>query len=382
MELPIYYMTFDPENFESGIDMIAITENPAIELFAVKFEKQNQSRFKFDQEKQIIAGPVAVPNKPIYRKDEDGKEYYVVFTPETIEAMAEKFNQEHREIKFNLEHDENKLVEGFIKGSWIVEDPDNDKSKYYGFTDLPVKTFFIEAKITDKQQWQEINKAEFIGFSLEGLLGLQKLELSQIIDTKQINQTNMKKTKLKFLAKRMSAKKKFNTSTKKFESQLVVSEDEDILVVDETLAEGSAVEIVTEDGTLADAPTGDYEIASEEVVVSVVDGEVAEVVEMAPEEVVEEDEEFEREDPETDEDREDPRADEDEDAEVAMAEDEDVEEVATEMAEMITKMAELETRIEEIENMVKDDEDKEKFSKKNKFNNQTLTEKIELLKRL
>lgn len=376
MELPMYYITFDPEQFESGIDLIAITENPAIELFSLKFskqEKQEPIRFKFDKEKQIIAGPVAIPNKPIYRKDSDGKEYYVIFTPETIEQMAEKFSREQREIKFNLEHRDDELVEGFIKGSWIIEDPERDKSKYYGFTDLPKGSFFVEAKITDDAKWKIISEMEFVGFSLEGLLGVEKIQFKSINPDANKTKVKMKKTKLKFLAKRIEAKKKFNVTSKSFESQLVVSEDEEILIVEETLEVGSPVEIVTEDGTLEDAPNGDYQIDTEEVIVSVEDGKVADVVETTEDAPADTEEEM---------------AKDDKDEKKDMAEEDEKEETMEDEvqkdAEMIAKMVELESRIEALEAKFAEEVETETFTKtktKTKFN-QSRAEKLELLKRL
>ena len=62
-----------------GIEAISIVENPAIEE---NFLALNSQEFKFaqvDKEKKILLGALLIPNKPIYRKNEEG-EYYIYFS--------------------------------------------------------------------------------------------------------------------------------------------------------------------------------------------------------------------------------------------------------------------------------------------------------------
>jgi hypothetical protein len=285
MELPIYAINFDETKFESGIDLIAVTETPAIEEISMRFSKDKVFKFSYDAEKRIVFGPAIIPNKPIYRND-NGKEYYVVFTEETIEKMVEKFNNEQRSIKFNVEHNENKLIEGFIKESWIIEDPEKDKSALYGFN-LPKGTWMISAKFAEDVWENVIKNMEQVGFSIEGLMGIQKFTQSEEISSDAINQNKIEKMskenktkKLKFVAKRISTKKKFNVSTKKFEEILVTAEEDEVLIVPE-LAEGAVVEVLDETGTVVAAEDGTFEIPSEEVVVEVADGEIV-AIDAAP----------------------------------------------------------------------------------------------------
>jgi len=174
--IPTYYITID-EMEDGGIDLISLVENPAIMIKGLAFNnEQKRFEFKYDNDKQIIAGPAIIPDLPIYRYDDELGEYYVVFKKETIEKMVDKFNQKPKQLPINLEHS-SEIVPAFIKGSWIIEDSINDKSQMYGFTDLPVGTFFIEVKITDKEYWKKIKESDKTGFSIEGMMGLS---LSQI----------------------------------------------------------------------------------------------------------------------------------------------------------------------------------------------------------
>ena len=197
MELKTYYITFDPDEFESGIDMIAITEDPAIESYALRFRKEEQAqRFSINQEKHLIIGPAMIPDKLIYRKEGD-HEFNVVFTQEVIDQMLEKFKSEQRAIQFNFEHDEDRTVSGFVKEAWIVEDSEKDKSALYGFN-LPVGTLMISAKIQDIDAWESVIKnMENVGFSVEGLMGIKQFAkiLPTVLETetKQNKNEKMKK---------------------------------------------------------------------------------------------------------------------------------------------------------------------------------------------
>jgi len=129
--------------------------------------------FTGDAEKQIIAGPVIIPNIKIYRNNED-EEYYVVFTKENIKRLVDKFQRSNNNKSINIDHT-NVLAPAHIIGSWIIEDTTYDKSKYYGFNDLPIGTWFIEVHIPDEEFFKtEIKENNKYGFSIEGLLN-QKL---------------------------------------------------------------------------------------------------------------------------------------------------------------------------------------------------------------
>jgi hypothetical protein len=130
-ELPVYKITIDDIE-DSGIEYVSLVEKPAIMIKGLAFSDNVEPQyFKFNDDKQIIAGAALIPDLKIYRYDIDLGEYYVVFEKETIEKMVDKFNKTQKEYKINLEHTD-KLVPAFIKGSWIIEDMTNDKSRMYG----------------------------------------------------------------------------------------------------------------------------------------------------------------------------------------------------------------------------------------------------------
>ena len=185
-DLPIYKITIDPEYSDGedlGIEQIAFTSNPAIKVKGMAFSQDVKLLFADDLKYRVTA-PAMIPME-IYRRDDETGEYYVQFTAETIEQIHAKFMQDlkNRDI-FNLEHDQAQMVPAFILESWIVDNPQLDKSFTTFGIEVPKGTLMITAQVTDKDYYNELVKAEQVGFSIEGFLGLK---LSNQINTYNMN---------------------------------------------------------------------------------------------------------------------------------------------------------------------------------------------------
>jgi hypothetical protein len=185
-DIPIYKITIDPEysdGEELGIEQIAFTSTPAIITKGLAFDEHKKLFFSDDIKYRVVA-PAMIPME-IYRNDEDGDEYYVQFSVETIENIHSKFMQDlsNRNV-FNLEHNTDKTVPAYVLEAWIVEDPKKDKAySSYGI-EVPKGTLMVTAQVTDKDYYNELVKNEQIGFSIEGFLGLKL--------SNQLNKYNMK----------------------------------------------------------------------------------------------------------------------------------------------------------------------------------------------
>lgn len=174
--LPLYEIVVDNED-ETGIQLISLVDEPAIITKGMAFSDVSMMSFKEIEDKQIIVGPALIPNMKIYREDEKYGAYYVKFTPATIEKLVEKFNKYGSNRKINIDHS-NKMVDAFIMEDWIIEDEVYDKSRKYGF-ELPKGTYMIKVKVEDKDFWlNEVKGNGKFGFSIEGLLGQQLVQLS------------------------------------------------------------------------------------------------------------------------------------------------------------------------------------------------------------
>ena len=120
-------------------------------------------------EKQMLVGPLMVPNKLIPRIDEGGNEYYVYFTEDTIKKLSYKMMKDKLIDAVNIEHDNaDRVNDAFLVETWLIEDEDTDKSKKYGFN-LPNGTWMGMYKIDNKKVWDEYVKTGKVkGFSVEG----------------------------------------------------------------------------------------------------------------------------------------------------------------------------------------------------------------------
>jgi hypothetical protein len=148
----------------------------------VRYERLGtQFKFSVQEEKKKIIGPALIPDMDIYRRDPDGFEYYIRFSKETIEKLVERFNKMGSTRRINFNHTR-QMVKAFINSSWIKEN-ENDKSLGYPeFKDLPIGTWFIEVKVEDENFWnQKVKDEGYYSFSIEGILGLEKVEMKKTI---------------------------------------------------------------------------------------------------------------------------------------------------------------------------------------------------------
>lgn len=187
-KLPVYEIVVEDDD-QTGIQLISLVDAPAIGVKGMFFSENEPDKslekvdyhFKEVEDKQIIVGPALIPDLKIRRKDEQGNEYFVVFTKDTISKMVEKFNRYGSNRRINADHS-NRMVDAFIVEDWIVEDPVYDKSRKYGF-EVPIGTYMIKVKVEDKDFWlNEVKEAGKYGFSIEGLLSQMLVSLSSKIE--------------------------------------------------------------------------------------------------------------------------------------------------------------------------------------------------------
>lgn len=257
--LRVYNITFneDPSDKE-GIDFVSLVDYPAIESNWVAMSKESLKaplKFGFNADKQILYGPILIPNKPIYRYNEQtGEEYYVVFPESTVEKLVRKFQRQAKTINLNYQHQkDSQIKEAVIQEVWLTGKP--DKSESFGF-DLPKNSGFVGVHIGDSKFWNdEVKSGNVMGFSIEGFLDLEmkKLKTNEIMSVKFI--------------------------TAKTVDGLEIKSDS------ETLTEGAEVYTET-DGKKEACQNGDYSLDNG-TVITVLDGKITAITEaeMSQEEV-------------------------------------------------------------------------------------------------
>lgn len=161
-----------------GIDAVSLVDAPAIEENFIALNKEYKMDLaEVDAEKRILMGAALIPNKQIYRKN--GKdEFYVFFSEATVKQASELFLKNGNQSNATLEH-KAKFDGATVVESWIIDNPDMDKSKQYGFS-LPKGTWMISMKIEDDKVWADVKDGKYKGFSIEGFFA-DKLEMSEEI---------------------------------------------------------------------------------------------------------------------------------------------------------------------------------------------------------
>lgn len=159
-------LVIDEENEFSGIDAISVVENPAIEEDFIALKKQPIQLAEVSEEKRILMGAALVPDKKILRKDEEGEDYYIYFSKDTVRKASELFLSKGNQNNSTLEHDI--PLEGMsVVESWLVEDEKKDKSRKYGF-EVPVGTWMVSMKVYNDEIWGKVKDGDIKGFSIEG----------------------------------------------------------------------------------------------------------------------------------------------------------------------------------------------------------------------
>tara|TARA_R110000751_G_scaffold59335_3_gene124620 strand:+ start:8824 stop:10059 length:1236 start_codon:yes stop_codon:yes gene_type:complete len=169
------------EDGNYGVDAVSLVKHPAIESNWIYMSKDDRKQFislaMIDEEKRTIIGAALIPDKHIPRYDESSdEEYDVYFSAETVLRASELFLENNYAKSATLEHEEN--IEGVsVVESWIVSDPDNDKSRVFGL-DVPIGTWMIRARIDSDEVWESVKSGEYRGFSIEGFFAdsIQKMK--------------------------------------------------------------------------------------------------------------------------------------------------------------------------------------------------------------
>lgn len=190
-KLRVYKLQINNSDLDNtGVDVISIVNSPAIMKNFVAFNSEgNAEKYKFaitSEEKQIVTGPIMVPDMQIYRnkKDAAGKitdEWYVTADKDTISAVIQKFFKTQRASNTSVEHSGS-----LLNGVYLIESFQVDKSRGIlppvGYGNIPDGTWFGSMKIEVPEIWADCKSGDFNGFSIEGLFNYA--ETDQVVSQK------------------------------------------------------------------------------------------------------------------------------------------------------------------------------------------------------
>lgn len=260
MKLPIFALDIDEKpDGEGFVFALGLVDQPATERMWRVFEEHKEYKLSVaSEEERILAGPLMVADQPIYRRDPDGREYYVSFPAKSIVKIVNKYTRSKEALAFNLDHNDSLGIKSAHLQQHFIIDKSKGIKTPEGFAELPDGSWFGFVKIEDEKEWEEAKKRG--GFSVEGYFNEVK-----IMDADQELYENLKN-----LLKKMSTDKK---GLEKFWDLFKTHKFEDPAqppmpmstkladgsgVIEGTIAQGAPVMLVAMDGTKAPAPDGEY----------------------------------------------------------------------------------------------------------------------------
>ena len=257
-----YLAKFNPKK-NGGVYAISLVENPAMEGLFIAMSKDEPIQLKeVNIEKRILMGLVLEPNKPIYR-NQNGEEFNIVFDEQTIEELSHSFYKKGYQGNSTIEHEVDNKIEGvtFVE-SWIIENPEIDKSTNFGFK-YPKGSWMATMKVDSDEVWEKyIKTGKVQGFSVDALLSLEEVNLKSIINMAKQEESTLLQL-LKDLPNQIATALGINKETEVKFGSIMTDDGKLKLEFDgEMMAVGGRVWITAEDGTEVPVPVGEHLLES------------------------------------------------------------------------------------------------------------------------
>lgn len=268
--LPLYEARVTDET--DGMFVVSLVDYPAIEADFLAFDA-NKPLIRLavqNEEERKVLGPVMVPDAPIYRRTDEGFEYFLVYGKDTIKKMAEKYFAEGRVNDVDVMHSF-ELEDGVVMTQAFLKNTEKGINPA-GFEDLPDGTLFFEYHVLNDNIWERVKSGELKGFSLAGVFDVEP-SADLAVAAKKTNNSKTIKTNMS----------KLNRIKELLQKALYafgqVSTDKGVLSFDDgdELEVGMEVFLLDEDGQESKPEDGNYETEARIYVIE--DGKVAEIQE-------------------------------------------------------------------------------------------------------
>lgn len=328
---------------EDGMYVISLVDEPATESNFMAFSKERQLFSIANEEQRMVFGLIMGANQMIYRRDKSGYEYYIVYRPETLRAMAERYLANGFQNNVDTMHNW-ELVEGVNMVQMFIKDSTKGINPV-GFEEYEDGSLFGQFHILNDEIWNAIKEGTYKGFSMAGIW-----EKEQVFN-KTKKDITMKFDKIMAILRKMLVE---------YGS---ISTDKGVILWegDEPLKEGDSVKGVDEEGNDVALEDGEYKTEDNKIVI-IENGVVKEIrddeAEVGSETPAEETEETPAEETE-------PMAEEEPQAEEVEEEpkDEEKDELLARIAELEAENEQLKARIAELENEPAGESAEEEFKK-------------------
>lgn len=181
-KLKVFKLAINSDNDATGVDVVSLVNDPAIMKGFIAFNSDGEARrMKFsvtDKARQIVTGPIMIPDIMIYRNQRDPKtneivdEWYVTADKDAITSVIQKFFRTQRSANTSAEHSGT-----LLNGVYLIESFQVDSSRGIlppvGYGNIPEGTWFGSYKIDQPEIWASVEDHTFNGFSIEGLFNYE-----------------------------------------------------------------------------------------------------------------------------------------------------------------------------------------------------------------
>ena len=185
---------------KKGVFKVSVVKNPAVgEGDLVLMAAQ--------EIKGVFYSPVMIPDVKIQRIDPTtGEKYLVYYDAETVEQLANNYFKQNGNANTNIEHSDSDVQGVYPVESWIVTDPENDKSKALGMPTQKQGTWIMGYKCESEEILSKIQNQLLQGLSIEGHLDTEEDKDSPVSKfSKETNMFEVIKEKLNGILTMMSS---------------------------------------------------------------------------------------------------------------------------------------------------------------------------------
>ena len=189
MALPFYKIVVN-EHDDTGVDFNAFVDAPAHMKGFIAFGKDTV-RYDFNDEKRIVTGVMISVGTPIYRRDDQFGEHYVVFDVPTVDLICKKFFKQGFNQNLNADHDSSKVLSAVLISSYIASNSDDKLPNIpQAFENLKLQdgTWIASYYIEDDKTWNDVKNGKFNGFSVEGWFDKVKINVAEKMKIAKFNQ--------------------------------------------------------------------------------------------------------------------------------------------------------------------------------------------------
>lgn len=170
-----YKAKFNPDSL--NVFAVSLVEQPAMEGNFVAFQKNEEVLFK-EVSKNRFMGLILEPDKEIYR-NQNGVEFTISIPEEEVKKFAYNFQKQGFQNNSTLQHDGEPIKGVSFVETWLIENPEIDKSTNFGFH-YPKGSWMGVMEFENEEVAKQYKEGKIKGFSIEAYMQLEEINLNNV----------------------------------------------------------------------------------------------------------------------------------------------------------------------------------------------------------